>query len=89
MSLQMKQLDHDHECESLQGHDMLRLTCPPDYALTLRRSPDDFPIMTPNTITMIPNSLSGIQSPYHPFNLYANSTPSNTVLPHGHSTTRV
>ncbi|XP_046695790.1 LOW QUALITY PROTEIN: neuroligin 4 X-linked b [Silurus meridionalis] len=90
MSLQMKQLDHDHDhdCESLQGHDMLRLTCPPDYALTLRRSPDDFPLM-PNTITMIPNSLSGIQSPYHPFNPYANSTPSNTGLPHGHSTTRV
>ncbi|KAB5576664.1 hypothetical protein PHYPO_G00200290 [Pangasianodon hypophthalmus] len=90
MSLQMKQLDHDHDhdCEPLQGHDMLRLTCP-DYALTLRRSPDDFTIMTANTITMIPNSLSGIQSPYHPFNPYANSTPSNTGLPHGHSTTRV
>ncbi|XP_036428921.1 neuroligin 4 X-linked b isoform X5 [Colossoma macropomum] len=91
MSLQMKQLDHDHDhdCESLQGHDMLRLTCPPDYALTLRRSPDDIPLMTPNTITMIPNSLSGIQSSYHPFSTYANSTPSNTGLPHGHSTTRV
>uniref|UniRef100_A0A4W2HIY3 Neuroligin 4 X-linked n=1 Tax=Bos indicus x Bos taurus TaxID=30522 RepID=A0A4W2HIY3_BOBOX len=37
MSLQMKQLDH--ECESLQAHDTLRLTCPPDYTLTLRRPP--------------------------------------------------
>uniref|UniRef100_A0A4W4EUN8 Carboxylesterase type B domain-containing protein n=1 Tax=Electrophorus electricus TaxID=8005 RepID=A0A4W4EUN8_ELEEL len=91
MSLQMKQLDRerDYECESLQGHDMLRLTCPPDYALTLRRSPDDIPLMTPNTITMIPNSLTGMQPSYHPFSTYANSTPSSTALPHGHSTTRV
>ncbi|TTA98326.1 Neuroligin-4, X-linked [Bagarius yarrelli] len=91
MTLQMKQLDHghDHDCEPLQGQDMLRLTCPPDYALTLRRSPDDFPIMTANTITMIPNTFSAIQSPYHPYNPYANSIPSNTGLPHGHSTTRV
>ena len=27
--------------------DTVRLTCPPDYALTLRRSPDDVPLMTP------------------------------------------
>ncbi|XP_016117925.1 neuroligin-4, X-linked-like [Sinocyclocheilus grahami] len=90
MSLQMKQLDHDHDCDSLQGHDMIRLTCPPDYALTLRRSPDDVPLMTPNTITMIPSSFAGMQTSYHnPFNAFGNSTPSSTGLPHGHSTTRV
>ncbi|XP_056610589.1 neuroligin 4 X-linked b [Triplophysa dalaica] len=87
MSLQ-KQLDHDHDCDSLQGHDMIRLTCPPDYALTLRRSPDDFP---PNTITMIPSSYASMQPSYHnPFNAFGNSTPSGGAgLPHGHSTTRV
>uniref|UniRef100_A0A673LSE9 Neuroligin-4, X-linked-like n=1 Tax=Sinocyclocheilus rhinocerous TaxID=307959 RepID=A0A673LSE9_9TELE len=90
MSLQMKQLDHDHDCDSLQGHDMIRLTCPPDYALTLRRSPDDVPLMTPNTITMIPSSFAGMQPSYHnPFNAFGNSTPSGTGLPLGHSTTRV
>ncbi|XP_028847278.1 neuroligin 4 X-linked b [Denticeps clupeoides] len=86
MSLQMKQLEHDHECESLQAHDTLRLTCPTDYTLTLRRSPDDVPLMTPNTITMIPNSLAGMQSlhQYSPFNSQNSSS-----IPHGHSTTRV
>ena len=65
MSLQMKQQqlehEHHHECEALQTQDTLRLTCPPDYTLTLRRSPDDIPLMTPSTITMIPNSLAGMQ----------------------------
>ncbi|XP_076118720.1 neuroligin 4 X-linked b isoform X4 [Alosa pseudoharengus] len=86
MSLQMKQLEHEHECESLQAHDTLRLTCPPDYTLTLRRSPDDVPLMTPKTITMIPNSLAAMQPlhPYSPFN-----SQNNTSIPHGHSTTRV
>ncbi|KAJ8350676.1 hypothetical protein SKAU_G00258060 [Synaphobranchus kaupii] len=87
MSLQMKQLEHDHECESLQAHDTLRLTCPPDYTLTLRRSPDDIPLMTPNTITMIPNSLAAMQ-PMHTFNTFS-GTQNSTNLPHGHSTTRV
>ncbi|XP_004647419.1 neuroligin-4, X-linked isoform X2 [Octodon degus] len=87
MSLQMKQLDHDHECESLQAHDTLRLTCPPDYALTLRRSPDDIPLMTPNTITMIPSTLTGMQ-PLHTFNTFSGGQ-NSTNLPHGHSTTRV
>ncbi|KAM6149231.1 neuroligin-4, X-linked isoform 2-T2 [Rhynchocyon petersi] len=87
MSLQMKQLEHDHECESLQAHDTLRLTCPPDYTLTLRRSPDDIPLMTPNTITMIPNTLSGMQ-PLHTFNTFSGGQ-NSTNLPHGHSTTRV
>uniref|UniRef100_A0A8C6AFM3 Carboxylesterase type B domain-containing protein n=1 Tax=Marmota marmota marmota TaxID=9994 RepID=A0A8C6AFM3_MARMA len=87
LSLQMKQLDHDHECESLQAHDTLRLTCPPDYTLTLRRSPDDIPLMTPNTITMIPNTLTGMQ-PLHTFNTFSGGQ-NSTNLPHGHSTTRV
>ncbi|MEQ2173822.1 Neuroligin-4, X-linked [Goodea atripinnis] len=91
MSLQMKQQqlehDHHHECESLQSHDTLRLTCPPDYTLTLRRSPDDIPLMTPSTITMIPNSLAGMQ-PLHNFNTFGGSQ-NSTNLPHGHSTTRV
>ncbi|XP_037389094.1 neuroligin-3b [Pygocentrus nattereri] len=42
--------------------DPLRLTpasSPRDYALTLRRSPDDIPLMTPNTTaTLTPNSVS-------------------------------
>ncbi|XP_004867398.1 neuroligin-4, X-linked isoform X1 [Heterocephalus glaber] len=87
MSLQMKQLEHDHECESLQAHDTLRLACPPDYTLTLRRSPDDIPLMTPNTITMIPNTLTGMQ-PLHTFNTFSGGQ-NSTNLPHGHSTTRV
>ncbi|KAM6141178.1 neuroligin-4, X-linked isoform 1-T1 [Erethizon dorsatum] len=87
MSLHMKQLEHDHECESLQAHDTLRLTCPPDYTLTLRRSPDDIPLMTPNTITMIPNTLTGMQ-PLHTFNTFSGGQ-NSTNLPHGHSTTRV
>ncbi|KAK6486928.1 neuroligin-4 [Huso huso] len=87
MSLQMKQLEHEHECESLQAHDTLRLTCPPDYTLTLRRSPDDIPLMTPNTITMIPNTLAGMQ-PLHTFNTFSVGQ-NSTNLPHGHSTTRV
>ncbi|XP_053273184.1 neuroligin 4 X-linked a isoform X7 [Pleuronectes platessa] len=91
MSLQMKQqqleLEHHHECESLQVHDALRLACPPDYTLTLRRSPDDIPLMAPSTITMIPNSLAGMQ-PLHNFNTFGGSQ-NSTNLPHGHSTTRV
>ncbi|XP_072900336.1 neuroligin 4 X-linked a isoform X1 [Hemitrygon akajei] len=87
MSLQMKQMEHGHECESLQTHDTLRLTCPPDYTLTLRRSPDDIPLMTPNTITMIPNTLAGMQ-PLHTFNTFTGGQ-NSTNLPHAHSTTRV
>ncbi|XP_028835924.1 neuroligin 4 X-linked a isoform X1 [Denticeps clupeoides] len=91
MSLQMKQQqlehEHHHECESLQAHDTLRITCPSDYTLTLRRSPDDIPLMTPSTITMIPNSLAGMQ-PLHNFNTFGGSQ-NSTNLPHGHSTTRV
>ncbi|XP_057673935.1 neuroligin 4 X-linked a isoform X2 [Corythoichthys intestinalis] len=89
MTLQMKQqqLEHEHQRESMQVHDALRLACPPDYTLTLRRSPDDIPLMTPSTITMIPNSLAGMQ-PLHNFNTFGGSQNSSN-LPHGHSTTRV
>lgn len=93
MSLQMKQQQleqelHHQECEQLQqSQDTLRLACPPDYTLTLRRSPDDIPLMTPSTITMIPNSLAGMQ-PLHNFNTFGGSQ-NSTNLPHGHSTTRV
>ncbi|XP_028254885.1 neuroligin-4, X-linked-like isoform X1 [Parambassis ranga] len=91
MSLQIKQQqqehEHHHECDPLQPNDALRLTCPPDYTLTLRRSPDDIPLMTPSTITMIPNSLAGMQ-PLHNFNTFSGSQ-NSTNLPHGHSTTRV
>ncbi|XP_043378501.1 neuroligin-3 isoform X4 [Chelonia mydas] len=84
-SLQMNQAHH--ECESGQAHDALRLTSLPDYTLTLRRSPDDIPLMTPNTITMIPNSLVGLQT-LHPYNTFAAGF-NSAGLPHSHSTTRV
>ncbi|XP_048389101.1 neuroligin 4 X-linked a isoform X2 [Stegostoma tigrinum] len=87
MSLQMKQMDHEHECEAMQTHDTLRLTYPPDYALTLRRSPDDIPLMTPNTIPMIPNTLAAMQ-PLHTFNTFTGGQ-NSASLPHAHSTTRV
>ncbi|KAM8753451.1 neuroligin-3 isoform 3-T3 [Rhynchonycteris naso] len=76
-----------HECEAGPPHDTLRLTALPDYTLTLRRSPDDIPLMTPNTITMIPNSLVGLQT-LHPYNTFSTGF-NSTGLPHSHSTTRV
>ncbi|CAK6450683.1 unnamed protein product [Pipistrellus nathusii] len=95
LSLQMKPLDHEHGCEPLQAQDTLRLACPPDYTLTLRRSPDDIPLMTPNTITMIPNALTAMQ-PLHTFNTFSSGGgggggggQNSSNLPHGHSTTRV
>ncbi|XP_072914246.1 neuroligin-3a isoform X6 [Hemitrygon akajei] len=85
MSLQVNQTHH--ECESMQAPESMRLPSLPDYTLTLRRSPDDIPLMTPNTITMIPNSLVGMQS-LHPYNTFAAGF-NSTGLPHSHSTTRV
>uniref|UniRef100_UPI00398F3ABB neuroligin-3a isoform X2 n=1 Tax=Pristiophorus japonicus TaxID=55135 RepID=UPI00398F3ABB len=85
MSLQVNQTHH--ECENAQAHESIRLPSLPDYTLTLRRSPDDIPLMTPNTITMIPNSLVGMQ-PLHPYNTFAAGF-NSTGLPHSHSTTRV
>ncbi|KAM6124955.1 LOW QUALITY PROTEIN: neuroligin-3 [Phoenicopterus ruber ruber] len=84
-SLQVSQ--GHHECEAVPPHDTLRLAALPDYTLTLRRSPDDIPLMTPNTITMIPNSLVGLQT-LHPYNTFTAGF-NSTGLPHSHSTTRV
>ncbi|XP_067828110.1 neuroligin-1-like isoform X3 [Heptranchias perlo] len=87
MSLQIKHSEHDaHDLEPLRPHEILRPTCPPDYTLALRRAPDDVPLMTPNTITMIPSTISGMQ-PLHAFNTYPAGH--NNTLPHPHSTTRV
>lgn len=105
MSLQMKQqrveLEHGTPLPSRGIHGDLEPlrppVCPPDYTLALRRAPEDVPLMTANTITMIPSTISSIQ-PLHPFNTYPpvpapSSTPvpshSNNALPHQHSTTRV
>uniref|UniRef100_A0A672LLB5 Neuroligin 2a n=1 Tax=Sinocyclocheilus grahami TaxID=75366 RepID=A0A672LLB5_SINGR len=89
MSLQMKHSEHDahHDMEPLRPHDILRPACPPDYTLALRRAPDDVPLMTPNTITMIPSTITGMQ-PLHAFT-YPTTTGHNNTLPHPHSTTRV
>ncbi|XP_078809601.1 neuroligin-3a isoform X3 [Oryzias latipes] len=86
MTLQMNQTHH--ECEAGNSNEgALRLTSLPDYTLTLRRSPDDIPLMTPNTITMIPNSLVGMPN-LHPYNTFTTGF-NSTGLPHSHSTTRV
>uniref|UniRef100_A0A4W3GCT9 Uncharacterized protein n=1 Tax=Callorhinchus milii TaxID=7868 RepID=A0A4W3GCT9_CALMI len=87
MSLQIKHSEHEtHDLEPLRPHEILRPACPPDYTLALRRAPDDVPLMTPSTITMIPSSIPGMQS-LHPFNTYPAGH--NNTLPHPHSTTRV
>ncbi|XP_035279527.1 neuroligin-1-like isoform X4 [Anguilla anguilla] len=88
MTLQMKHTDANHQCDGIHPHEVvLRTACPPDYALAMRRSPNDLPLMTPNTITMIPNSIQ----PLHPFSTYPSGH--NHTLPHphphSHSTTRV
>ncbi|XP_055486208.1 neuroligin-1-like [Leucoraja erinacea] len=84
MSLQIKHEGRD--LEPLRPHEALRPACPPDYTLALRRAPDDVPLMSPNTITMIPSSIGAMQ-PLHAFNTY--SAGQNNTLPHPHSTTRV
>uniref|UniRef100_A0A8C5C8D2 Neuroligin 3a n=1 Tax=Gadus morhua TaxID=8049 RepID=A0A8C5C8D2_GADMO len=89
MSLQMNQSHHECEVQGGNGNSeaSLRLASLPDYTLTLRRSPDDIPLMTPNTITMIPNSLVGMPN-LHPYNTFTAGF-NSTGLPHSHSTTRV
>ncbi|XP_031413848.1 neuroligin-3a isoform X2 [Clupea harengus] len=102
MSLQMNQTHHECDVGPPGGMGMgggggvgvgvgvgdpLRLASLPDYTLTLRRSPDDIPLMTPNTITMIPNSLVGMPN-MHPYNTFTAGF-NSTGLPHSHSTTRV
>ncbi|KAK6317067.1 hypothetical protein J4Q44_G00124670 [Coregonus suidteri] len=90
-SSQMNQCDtlHDlHDLHDLPGlHDPLHLSPNMDYTLTLRRSPDDIPLMTPNNITLIPNSLMGLPN-MHPYSTFPAGY-NSTVLPHSHSTTRV
>ncbi|KAF4073457.1 hypothetical protein AMELA_G00259080 [Ameiurus melas] len=74
---------------------------PRDYTLTLRRSPDDVPLMspdsvamTPNSVTMSPDSVSMTPSSLmgfpsmHPYNTFTHGY-NNAGLPHTHSTTRV
>ncbi|XP_034158309.2 neuroligin-3b [Pangasianodon hypophthalmus] len=72
-----------------------------DYTLTLRRSPDDVPLMSPDSVAMTPNSLTmtpdsvsmtpsslmGFPS-MHPYNTFTHGY-NNAGLPHTHSTTRV
>ncbi|KAG7314317.1 hypothetical protein KOW79_021620 [Hemibagrus wyckioides] len=74
---------------------------PRDYTLTLRRSPDDVPLMSPDSVAMTPNSvamtpdsvsmtpssLMGFPS-MHPYNTFTHGY-NNAGLPHTHSTTRV
>ncbi|XP_017327711.1 neuroligin-2a [Ictalurus punctatus] len=81
MSLQMKRSEQ-------RDVEPLRPACPPDYTLALRRAPDDVPLMTPNTITMIPSSIAGMQQ-LHAFSAFPSTTGHNNTLPHQHSTTRV
>ncbi|XP_062850371.1 neuroligin-2a isoform X6 [Trichomycterus rosablanca] len=81
MSLQMK-------CSEQHDVEPLRPACPPDYTLALRRAPDDVPLMTPNTITMIPSSIASMQQ-LHAFSAFPSTTGHNNTLPHQHSTTRV
>ncbi|XP_028815664.1 neuroligin-3a isoform X2 [Denticeps clupeoides] len=95
VTLQMNQTHH--ECDAgtptlgvgtgVGIGDPLRLASLTDYTMTLRRSPDDIPLMTPNTITMIPNSLLGMPN-LHPYNTFTAGF-NSTGLPHSHSTTRV
>ncbi|XP_076879517.1 neuroligin-1 isoform X6 [Brachyhypopomus gauderio] len=93
MSLQMKHGDLERECrEAMHPHEVvLRTACPPDYTLAMRRSPDDIPLMAPNAITMIPNSIASLSS-LHPFGGFPGGQQNNTLPhphPHSHSTTRV
>uniref|UniRef100_A0A8C4N575 Carboxylesterase type B domain-containing protein n=1 Tax=Eptatretus burgeri TaxID=7764 RepID=A0A8C4N575_EPTBU len=65
MSLQLKHSEPER-CETIGGSSGL-VTVPPiyggpsafqsDFALTLRRSPDDISILTPSTITLMPSAL--------------------------------
>lgn len=76
-----------NQCDATPTGEALPLTALPDYALTLRRSPDDIPLMTPNTITMIPNSLVPMPN-LHPYNTFTAGF-GTAGLAHSHSTTRV
>ncbi|TSM94601.1 Neuroligin-1 [Bagarius yarrelli] len=87
MSLQMKRGELERECPLV-----LRSGCPPDYTLAMRRSPDDVPLMSANTITVLPSTMPSALGALHPFNSYAGVQHNNTLPhphPHSHSTTRV
>uniref|UniRef100_A0A3B5B999 Neuroligin-4, X-linked-like n=1 Tax=Stegastes partitus TaxID=144197 RepID=A0A3B5B999_9TELE len=59
MSLQVTEHDSSLNCDIYSTLDTVRLTCPPDYTLTLRRSPDDVPLMTsltPGSLPVTPGS---------------------------------
>ncbi|XP_074023671.1 LOW QUALITY PROTEIN: neuroligin-2-like [Numenius arquata] len=70
-------------------------TGPPDYTLALRRAPEDVPLMTPNTITVVAGAGVGVGgglAGLHPFGPPFPPPPPpghNSTLPHPHSTTRV
>uniref|UniRef100_A0A8C1K252 Neuroligin 2b n=1 Tax=Cyprinus carpio TaxID=7962 RepID=A0A8C1K252_CYPCA len=89
-------LSQEEELMSLQMKQQRPLrppVCPPDYTLALRRAPEDVPLMTTNTLSMIPSTITGMQS-LHAFNTYPpapapSAGHSNNALPHQHSTTRV
>lgn len=76
-----------NQCDGTVAGDAMPLTALPDYSLTLRRSPDDIPLMTPNTITMIPNALVPMPN-LHPYNTFTAGF-GTAGLAHSHSTTRV
>ncbi|KAM6970464.1 neuroligin-3-like isoform 2-T2 [Aplochiton taeniatus] len=85
LSHQLSQSSQGNQCESL--HKPLHISPSMDYTLTLRRSPEDLSLMTPNNITMIPNSLMGLPN-MHPYSTFPAGY-NSTGLPHSHSTTRV
>lgn len=70
----------------------IRVAGPPDYALTLRRAPDDIPRVAPSTITVAGAGTGGSSGALHAFNAFAGGGGgggNGQNLPHGHSTTRV
>lgn len=69
----------------------IRVAGPPDYALTLRRAPDDIPRVAPSTITVAGAATGGSSGALHAFNAFAGGGVGGNGqnLPHGHSTTRV
>ncbi|XP_056451543.1 neuroligin-3-like isoform X1 [Gadus chalcogrammus] len=75
------------ESLSQQLHHPLHSSPSLDYPLSLRRSPEDIPLMAPSSISMMPNSLMGLSnmSPYSTFP----AGYSSAGLPSTHSTTRV
>ncbi|KAG5844852.1 hypothetical protein ANANG_G00167440 [Anguilla anguilla] len=63
-------------------HDILRPTCPRLHPGP-PAGPEDLPLITPNTITMIPSTISGMQ-PLHVFNAYPGPAPTPGPAP-GHA----